>query len=89
MIPQASAEHLGDFMRAHFNKETRITTDKWTGYTPLKKDFNNLVQIPSGEKGGNFPDLHRVIMNLKGWLLGMHHHVNDLQVSGRILLQVQ
>lgn len=79
VIPKASAEHLGDFMRSHINQEANVVTDKWTGYTPLKRDFNNLVQIPSGKKGGNFTELHRVIMNLKGWLRGMHHHVNDLQ----------
>ena len=27
----------------------------------------------------NFPELHRVIMNLKSWLRGVHHHVEDLQ----------
>lgn len=79
VIPKASAEHLGGFMKHHIDENAQITTDKWTGYTPLKKEFDNLVQIPTGAKGGNFPQMHRVIMNLKGWLRGMHHHVNDLQ----------
>ena len=39
----------------------------------------NLKQIYSGEKGGDFTELHRVIMNLKGWLRGVHHYVKDLQ----------
>jgi len=45
----------------------------------FKKDFENLIHIKSGKKGENFPELHRVIMNFKGWLLGVHHHVDDLQ----------
>lgn len=79
VIDKANAINLGNFMKDHISKEANITTDKWTGYQPLKNDFKNLVQIYSGDKGGNFPELHRVIMNLKGWLRGVHHHVWDLQ----------
>lgn len=79
VINDASAVSLGGFMRDHIDLTAKVTTDKWTGYTPLKKDFVNLSQIPSGKKGRNFPDLHRVIMNLKAWLRGVHHHVEDLQ----------
>ena len=79
VIEKANAKNLGVFMRDHIQLDTEITTDKWNGYIPLKKDFNNLKQIYSGEKGGNFPELHRVIMNLKGWLRGVHHYVKDLQ----------
>jgi hypothetical protein len=59
--------------------KAKITTDKWTGYIPLKADFENLTRVASGKKGSNFPELHRVVMNLKSWLRGVHHHVNDLQ----------
>lgn len=79
VIDKANATNLGGFMRDHISTKANVTTDKWTGYQPLKKDFKNLVQIYSGDKGGNFPELHRVIMNLKGWLRGVHHHVWDLQ----------
>ena len=66
-------------MYARVIEKADVTTDKWTGYKPLKKNFENLTQIYSGKKGGNFPDLHRAIMNMKAWLRGVHHHVNDLQ----------
>ena len=79
VIGKANAKNLGDFMKDHIHLDTEITTDKWNGYIPLKKDFKNLKQIYSGDKGGNFPELHRVIMNLKGWLRGVHHYVKDLQ----------
>ena len=79
VIPSASAENLGGFMRQTIEKEASIRTDKWTGYSPLKKDFGDLTQEKSGKKGENFPDIHRVIMNFKSWLRGIHHHVEDLQ----------
>ena len=41
----------------------------------LKNDFENLLQLNSGEKGGNFPEIHRAIMLFKAWLRG----INDLQ----------
>ena len=78
-IPNASSSSLGDFMKDHISPLAHVTTDKWVGYKPLKKHFINLEQIPSGKKGGNFKELHRVIMNLKAWLRGIHHHVRDLQ----------
>lgn len=79
VIQKADAASLGGFMKDHISSQAQITTDKWTGYQPLKKSFENLTQIYSGEKGGNFPEMHRVIMNLKSWLRGVHHHVEDLQ----------
>ena len=79
VIEKADANDLGKFMRDHISTEAKIKTDKWTGYQPLKEDFKNLEQVYTGKKGCNFPELHRVIMNLKGWLRGVHHHVWDLQ----------
>jgi hypothetical protein len=39
----------------------------------LKKDFLNLKQVDSDD-GKNFKELHIHIMNIKGWLRGIHHH---------------
>jgi len=50
-----------------------VITDEWSGYLPLKNEYPNLKQIPSND-GKNFPDLHIHVMNLKGWLRGIHHH---------------
>lgn len=79
VIPDASSQSLGAFMKHHIDPSAKVTTDHWTGYAPLEKEFANLVRMPSGKKGNNFPEMHRVIMNLKGWLRGIHHHVDDLQ----------
>jgi len=79
VIKQSSANELGAFMKANIETDTKIKTDSWSGYKPLKNDFVNLTHEPSGKKGENFPDLHRVIMGFKGWLRGMHHHTDHLQ----------
>lgn len=79
VIPRADAFHLGGFMKDHIDPNTEVTTDQWTGYNPVSRDYPNMIRIPSGKKGSNFPELHRVIMMLKAWLRGIHHHVDDLQ----------
>jgi transposase-like protein len=79
VIDKANAENLGTFMRENIQIEAHIKTDEWTGYKPLEEEFENMTHIKSGKKGENFPEIHRVIMNFKGWLRGMHHHVKDLQ----------
>ena len=79
VIKQANAKELGDFIKANVDKKAEIKTDSWTGYIPLKKEFTLLTQVPSGKKGQNFPDLHRVIMGFKGWLRGVHHQTKHLQ----------
>jgi predicted RNA-binding Zn-ribbon protein involved in translation (DUF1610 family) len=79
VINHSSSKELGEFMSSTIEKNAEIKTDKWRGYQPLKNDFPNLRQVESGKKGKNFPDLHRTIMNFKGWLRGMHHHVDYLQ----------
>jgi len=79
VIPEANAKNLGKFMRKKIKKDAHIKTDKWQGYNPLKSEFTNMLQLSSGEKGGNFPQIHRAIMLFKAWLRGIHHHVTDLQ----------
>ncbi len=79
VIEKADAKNLGDFMKGNIEREAHITTDEWTGYKPLDKEFDNIKHVKSGKKGENFPEMHRVIMNFKGWLRGMHRHVKDLQ----------
>lgn len=78
-IERADAKNLGNFMKETINTKSKIKTDKWLGYKPLKKDFENLTQLSSGEKGGNFPEIHRAIMMFKAWLRGIYHSVSDLQ----------
>jgi hypothetical protein len=81
IIENASAEDFQPFFNKYISKNAKVITDGWSGYSPLKKEYLNLVQIPSDE-GKSFPDLHIHIMNLKGWLRGIHHHCSAERLQG-------
>jgi hypothetical protein len=81
VINDSSSRSFSPFFEKYISKNTLVKTDEWTGYKPLKKEYPNLVQIPS-ESGKGFPDMHIHIMNLKGWLRGIHHHCNEDHLQG-------
>jgi len=88
-VGRAYAEVISDFSLKLFwpffgkciSKNVIDKTDEWTGYKPLKKDYPKLIQIPSRSWKG-FPDLHIHIMNLKGWLKGVHRHCTNEHLQG-------
>lgn len=81
VIEKASSEEFKPFFLAFVSKTANVVTDQWTGYSPLMKEYPNLRQVPSDE-GKNFPELHIHIMNLKGWLRGIHHHCSEERLQG-------
>lgn len=81
VIENASSKSFEPFFRAHISKDSRIITDEWTGYIPLKKDYPGLEQVKS-DKGKGMPEIHNHIMNLKGWLRGIHHHCTKERLQG-------
>jgi len=81
IIENANSKELGNFMRKYIDKQARVITDEWRGYLPLKKEYLKLEQLKS-ENGRNFKDIHVHIMNLKGWLRGIHHHCSKEHMQG-------
>lgn len=81
IIEHASAKEFEAFFKKHISKDSKIITDEWRGYSPLKKEYENLEQRPS-ENGKAFKDVHIHIMNLKGWLRGIHHHCTKERLQG-------
>jgi hypothetical protein len=81
VIENSSAKELGAFLNRHVSKDAKIITDEWRGYTPLKSKFFNLEQVKSDD-GKNFKELHIHIMNIKGWLRGIHHHCSKEHMQG-------
>ena len=79
VIQDASSESLRPFFKDHIDPNAAVKTDKWSGYSPLQNEYPNLTQVKSGNKGNNFPDMHRAIMMFKAWLRGTHHSVEHLQ----------
>ena len=81
IIEYASEEEFKPFFNSYISKQANVITDEWNGYSPLKKDYLALQQIPSND-GKNLPDLHIHIINLKGWLRGIHHHCSKERLQG-------
>ena len=73
VIDRASSKEFRPFFETYISKDAHVITDVWKGYLPLKKDYPNLEQIPS-DKGKGMQQLHIHIMNIQGWLRGIHHH---------------
>ena len=80
VIENSSAKELGGFLIKYVSTDAEITTDKWRGYLPLKKEFLKLKQVAS-EDGKNFKELHIHIMNIKGWVRGIHHHCSKQRMQ--------
>jgi hypothetical protein len=81
VISDASNTSFKPFFETYISKDAKIVTDVWKGYILLKKDYPNMEQMKS-EKGKNFPDLHFHIMNIKGWLRGIHQHCSEDRLQG-------
>lgn len=81
IIEHANSKELGGFMKKHIDKKAHIVADEWRGYLPLKKEYPNL-ELRKSDDGKNFKDLHIHIMNMKGWLRGIHHHCSKEHMQG-------
>jgi hypothetical protein len=81
IIEHASSKELGAFLNKYVSKDAQVVSDEWKGYTPLKKVFTKLGQLASDD-GKNFNDIHLHIVNIKGWLRGIHHHCSKEHMQG-------
>ena len=81
IIENPSAKELRSFLSKYVSKGAKVISDEWRGYTPLKAHFEKLEQVTSND-GKNFKDIHIHIMNIKGWLRGIHHHCSKERMQG-------
>lgn len=79
VIDDYSCKSFTPFFEQHISKEARVVTDKWRGYTPLKKAYN-ITQIPSN-KGKNFKELHMVIHQIKSWIRTIPIHASKYHMK--------
>ena len=61
-----SCKEIRKIFDKHISKAALIKTDQWTGYNPLKKEFD-LTQIKSN-KGISSKEIHTIIHQVKSWL---------------------
>lgn len=71
LIDDASANSLRKIFDEQIAPQASVKTDGWHGYWPLAKDW--MITKEKSNKGAGFPLLHIHIMNIKGWLRGVHH----------------
>lgn len=80
VIDDASATSFRPFFEKHISKDATIVTDEWNGYKPLMRDYN--IEQRRSDDGKAFPQMHIHIMNIKGWLRGIHHHCSKERMQG-------
>ena len=78
-IDDYSAKSLTPIFEEHISATAQIVTDKWRGYSPLKKQYN--IKQKLSENGKNFKELHIVIMQLKSWLRAKPTHVTKWHIQ--------
>jgi len=81
VIEKAASKEVGNFLLMHVSKKSKVMSDEWTCYIPLKAEFKRLEQVAS-DNGKNFKDIHIYIMNVKSWLRGIHHHCTEERMQG-------
>jgi transposase-like protein len=76
-IIDASARSLMPFVQEAIEPRSRIHTDGWLGYEPLRRhDYKHRVTFLEGQTRSAsqlLPHVHQVVSLLKRWLLGTHH----------------
>ena len=69
-------ETLYPIIEAKVASDAQVVTDQYPSYDKLKEKFPEAKQIKS-DKGKTFPEVHQQIMNMKGWLRGIHHQCSE------------
>jgi transposase-like protein len=76
-IGDASADSLITFVQDAVEPRSRVHTDGWLGYEPLRRHgYKHDVTFLEGQAQSAsqlLPHVHRVVSLLKRWLLGTHH----------------
>ena len=72
VVDDAPAKSFRPFFTKYISKDAKVVTDEWKGYLPLMDEYQ--IEQRKSENGRSFPQMHIHIMNIKGWLRGIHHH---------------
>lgn len=83
VIEDFSTKSIGLQMTKWIEKHSRIYTDKFKSYIPLKEKFQNIdMKVSSGKPAiQNLPIVHQIIGNLKADILGIHRCVSQLHLQ--------
>lgn len=73
-IDNYSSKELSKIFVSHVATDAKITTDKWKGYLPLKKDYN-ITQIKSNVS--DFFEINTIVHQLKAGLRSVYSWVHE------------
>lgn len=81
VIEDATTVEILSFMHEHVDKKANVVADKWASYISIKESYPLLEQKKS-EGGKAFKEFHVHVMNIQGWLRGIHHHCSKEHLQG-------
>lgn len=74
-IEDYSSKSLKNIFDAHISTDSIVYTDKWTGYHPLKSDYQIIDRY--SEKGNSMKQMHTIIQQLKSWLRSIYSWIHE------------
>lgn len=77
-IDDYSSGELGKIFESHISTQANIKTDKWTGYKPLKSEYN-IEQIKSNTS--DFFQMNTIIHQVKSWLRSIYSWVHEQNIE--------
>jgi transposase-like protein len=77
-IDNYSSKELGKIFLGHISSSAKVTTDKWTGYSPLKKEYD-ITQIKSNAP--DFFEVNTIIHQLKAGLRSVYSWVHEKHIE--------
>lgn len=78
-IDDYSSESLRVIFDTHISKEACVSTDKWTGYKPLSKDYN-ITQTKS-DKGNTFFEMNTIVHQVKAWMRSNFSNIDKYHIQ--------
>ena len=77
-IDDYSSGELGKIFQSHISSQAKVNTDKWTGYKPLKKEYN-IEQIKSNTS--DFFHIITIIHQVKAWLRSTYSWMHEQNIE--------
>lgn len=77
-IDDYSSGELCKIFESHISKQANIKTDKWTGYKPLKNEYN-IEQIKSNTS--DFFQMNTIIHQVKSWLRSIYSWMHEQNIE--------
>jgi hypothetical protein len=77
-IDNYSSGEINKIFQSHISTQAEVKTDKWTGYKPLKKEYN-IEQIKSNTS--DFFQMNTIIHQVKSWLRSIYSWIHDQNIE--------